>query len=57
MQIATGRTTIPVQSEQALDGFHHPYAYASLHGIPVAPESLLVSGGSSQAARTECRER
>jgi hypothetical protein len=57
MQIATGRTTIPVQSEQALDGVHHPYAYASLHGIPVAPESRLVSGGSSQAARTECREQ
>jgi hypothetical protein len=57
MQIATGRTTIPVQSEQALDAFHHPYAYASLHGIPVAPESLSVSGGSSQAARTECREQ
>jgi hypothetical protein len=25
---------IPVQSEQALDAFHHPYSYASLHGIP-----------------------
>jgi hypothetical protein len=48
---------IPVQSEQALDAFHHPYAYASLHGIPVAPESLSVSGDSPQAARTECREQ
>jgi hypothetical protein len=25
---------IPVQSEQALDAFHHPYAYARLDGIP-----------------------
>jgi hypothetical protein len=48
---------IPVQSEQALDAFHHPYAYVSLHDIPVARESLSVSGGSSQAARTECREQ
>jgi hypothetical protein len=48
---------IPVQSEQALDAFHHPYTYASLHGIPVAPESLPVSGDSPQAARSECRER
>jgi hypothetical protein len=48
---------IPVQSEQAFDAFRHPYAYASLHGIPVAPESLSVSGGSSQAARIECREQ
>jgi hypothetical protein len=48
---------IPVQSEQALDAFHHPYVYAGLHGIPVAPESLSVSGDSPQAARTECREQ
>jgi hypothetical protein len=57
MQTATGRAAIPVPSEQALDAFHHSYAYASLHGIRVAPESLSVSGGSSQAARTECREQ
>jgi hypothetical protein len=34
----------PVQPERALDAFHHPYAYASLHGIPVAPESLAICG-------------
>ena len=56
MQTAIGRAAIPMQSE-ALDAFHHPYAYAGLHGIPVAPESLSVSGDSSQAARTECREQ
>jgi len=24
---------IPVQPERALDAFHHPYAYAGLHGL------------------------
>jgi hypothetical protein len=57
MQTATGGAAIPVQSKQALDAFHHPYAYASLHGIPIAPESLSVYEGSSQAARTECCEQ
>jgi hypothetical protein len=40
-----------------LNAFHHPYAYASLHGIPVALQSPSVFWGSSQAARTECREQ
>lgn len=49
--------TIPVQPERALDAFHHPYAYASLYGIPVAPESLTICGRRPQAAHTECREQ
>jgi hypothetical protein len=48
---------IPVQPERALDVFHHPYAYAGLHGIPVAPESLATCGRRPQAAHTECREQ
>ena len=34
---------IPVQPERALDAFYHPYAYASLHSIQLAAESLTGS--------------
>ena len=34
---------IPVQPERALDAFYHPYAYASLHSIQLAAESLIGS--------------
>jgi hypothetical protein len=30
---------IPVQPEQALDAFHHPYAYAGSHGLRRRPRA------------------
>lgn len=31
---------IPVLSDRALDAFHHPYAYAALHGVAPRAEPL-----------------
>ena len=37
---------IPAQPEQALDAFHHPYAYAATHGdLPRATETLATYEG------------
>jgi hypothetical protein len=48
---------IPVQPERALDAFHHPYAYASLHSTLLPPESLPACERRSQEVSTECREQ
>ncbi len=43
---------IPVQPERALDAFHHPYAYASVHRTLLPPESFAVyDRGPRQPAR------
>jgi hypothetical protein len=48
---------IPVQPEQALDAFHHPYAYAGLRSLQPPAESLDVGERRSRAAREEYREQ
>jgi hypothetical protein len=41
---------IPVEPERALDAFHHPYAYAGSHGLPLRAESLAPHERRPQAA-------
>ena len=48
---------IPVQPEQALDAFHHPYAYAGSLGLILPAESLAVCEPGPQAADRDYRER
>ena len=48
---------IPVQPEQALDAFHHPYAHAGTHSSAPPAESLDPCERWPQAAGEKCREQ
>jgi hypothetical protein len=48
---------IPVQPEQALDAFHHPYAHAGTHSSAHPAESLDPCERWPQAAGEKCREQ
>jgi hypothetical protein len=48
---------IPVEPERALDAFHHPYAYAGSHGLPLRAESLASHERRPQAADRDYHEQ
>jgi len=48
---------IPVQPEQALDAFHHPYAHAGTHGSAPPAESLDPCERWLKAPGEKCREQ
>ena len=48
---------IPVPPERAHDAFHHPYAYAGLHSLRLAVQSVATHAGTPQAADKKCREQ
>jgi len=48
---------IPVQPEQALDAFHHPYAHAGTHSSAPPAESLDPCERWPEATGEKCREQ
>jgi hypothetical protein len=48
---------IPVRPEQALEAFHHPYAYAGPHSLLLPVESLARCERRPHSADKECREQ
>ena len=47
---------ITVEPEQALDAFHHPYAYARPHNLRAPVQSAAPRERRPQAADEKCRE-
>jgi hypothetical protein len=48
---------IPVRPEEALDAFHHPYAFAGSHAFAPQVQSLAASERKPEAADRQCHER
>lgn len=48
---------IPVHPEQALDAFHHPYAFAGSHTFLPQVQSPAARGRRPPAADRRCHER
>jgi len=48
---------IPVHPEQALDAFHHPYAFAGSHTFLPRAQSFAASERKPHAADRQCHER